>query len=89
LVSASTGPKDYRRSGPGDPHILQWHISEPNPDDDAAEKRRAFKKTLTELETRIRLFVLVNKKKAPQSLLVLTYEWYTKRGKATMKRPAA
>jgi len=44
--------------------ILQWHISEPIADGDAAEKKRAFKKTLTEVETRIRLFVLVNEKEA-------------------------
>jgi len=49
---------------PGDPNILQWHISEPITDGDAAEKKRAFKKTLTEVETRIRLFVLVNEKEA-------------------------
>jgi hypothetical protein len=55
-------PEGLPSAWPGNPHILHWDIREPKADGDAAEKKRAFNKMLTELETRIRLFVLVNEK---------------------------
>jgi protein-tyrosine-phosphatase len=45
---------------PGNPRIMHWRITEPVLDGTPTERTHAFKKTFTELETRVRLFTLVN-----------------------------
>ncbi len=45
---------------PGHPRVMHWRISEPLANGSPAEEQRTFRKTFTELETRVRLFALVN-----------------------------
>jgi hypothetical protein len=52
----------------GDPRVIHWRISEPRADGGQKENIRAFRKTFTELETRIKLFVLVNERKARKQI---------------------
>jgi arsenate reductase (thioredoxin) len=47
---------------PGDPQVVHWHITSPIVDGDAAQRASSFRKVFMELENRIRLFVLVNRK---------------------------
>lgn len=49
---------------PGQPRVIHWRITEPVVDGSPAEKANSFRKTFCELETRIRLFVLVYQKDA-------------------------
>jgi arsenate reductase len=60
----SQAPAGMPSSWPGNPQVLHWRISEPRADGSQKENLRAFRKTFTELETRIKLFVLVNERKA-------------------------
>jgi len=45
---------------PGNPRVMHWRISEPIVDGQGTEKLHMFRKTFGELDTRIRLFTLVN-----------------------------
>jgi arsenate reductase len=49
---------------PGNPRVMHWRINEPRADGSQKENMRVFRKTFTELETRIKLFVLVNERQA-------------------------
>lgn len=53
-------PDGMPSTWPGNPKLVHWHISEPLVDGSSAQQARAFRKTFTELETRVKLFVLVN-----------------------------
>ena len=59
----SKAPDEMPSSWPGNPRVIHWRISEPRADGSQKENLRAFRKTFTELETRIKLFVLVNERK--------------------------
>jgi arsenate reductase (thioredoxin) len=61
-------PAGMPSSWPGDPQVLHWRISEPRADGSQKENLLAFRKTFTELETRIKLFVLVNERKARKKI---------------------
>src|SRR5262249_12431052 len=56
-------PDRMPSSWPGSPRVIHWRISEPRADANQTENLRAFRKTFTELETRIKLFILVNERK--------------------------
>lgn len=63
VISLGAQPPDGMPSSwPGNPRVMHWRISEPRAD--GSDNLRAFRKTFTELETRIKLFVLVNGRKA-------------------------
>jgi protein-tyrosine-phosphatase len=65
VISLGThAPDGLPSSWPGNPRLIHWRISEPRVDRKRAENVSAFRKTFTELETRIKLFVLVNERKA-------------------------
>ena len=49
---------------PGNPRVMHWRVSEPLGDGTAVESAQAFRRTFTELETRIKLFTLVNTRKS-------------------------
>ncbi|MBV8135154.1 MAG: hypothetical protein JO121_05855 [Deltaproteobacteria bacterium] len=55
-------PDGLPSTWPGNPRIIHWRISEPGVEGGPAENMRALRKTFSELETRINLFVLVNRK---------------------------
>jgi len=57
-------PDGMPSSWPGNPRVMHWRISEPRADGSQKDNLRVFRKTFTELETRIKLFVLVNGRKA-------------------------
>jgi arsenate reductase (thioredoxin) len=59
----SHAPTGLPSNWPGNPRIIHWRISEPRVDGKPTENVSAFRKIFTELETRIKLFVLVNEKK--------------------------
>ena len=61
-------PENTPSEWPGNPLLLHWHISEPDLDGEPQTKLRAFRATLTELETRIRLLVLVFEKEDREKL---------------------
>lgn len=61
-------PDGLPSSWPGSPRVMQWHISEPSEGSTAFTSKVAFSKTLTELETRIRLFILILEKDATKRL---------------------
>jgi protein-tyrosine-phosphatase len=56
----SVAPDGLPSSWPGNPRVIHWRISEPRVDGRLAEDARTLRKTFSELETRIKLFVLVN-----------------------------
>jgi arsenate reductase len=58
----SEAPDGLPPSWPGNPRVIHWRISEPRVDGRPAENMRALRKTFSELETRINLFVLVNQR---------------------------
>ena len=64
----SQAPDGMPSSWRGDPRVIHWRISEPRADGGQKENIRAFRKTFTELETRIKLFVLVNERKARKQI---------------------
>jgi protein-tyrosine-phosphatase len=66
VISLGTHAQDgLPSSWPGNPRLIHWRISEPRVDGKReAENVSAFRKTFTELETRIKLFVLVNERNA-------------------------
>jgi arsenate reductase (thioredoxin) len=64
----SQAPDGMPPSWPGNPRVIHWRISEPRADGSQKENLRAFRKTFTELETRIKLFVLVNERKARKKI---------------------
>jgi protein-tyrosine-phosphatase len=49
---------------PGQPKLIHWHITEPVTNGGVAQTAVSFRKTFTELENRIRLFVLVYEREA-------------------------
>jgi hypothetical protein len=52
-------PIDLPAKWPGNPAIIHWRISNPIVDGKPKEKVLAFRKTFLELESRIKLFILV------------------------------
>jgi protein-tyrosine-phosphatase len=62
----SQAPDGLPSSWPGTPRVIHWRISEPRVDGRPAENLRALRKTFSELETRINLFVLVNQRETPR-----------------------
>ena len=65
VISLGAQPPDGMPSSwPGNPRVMHWRINEPRADGSPKEKMSAFRKTFTELETRIKLFVLVNERTA-------------------------
>ncbi|MGH7813749.1 MAG: hypothetical protein ACREQI_07060 [Candidatus Binataceae bacterium] len=52
---------------PGHPKLVHWHISEPVFDGNAAIKAHSLRKTVLELENRIKLMVLVYQHDAMKS----------------------
>jgi len=65
VISLGAQPPDgMPPSWPGNPRVMHWRINEPRADGSPKENMRAFRKTFTELETRIKLFVLVNERTA-------------------------
>jgi arsenate reductase (thioredoxin) len=58
----SEAPDGLPSSWPGNPRVIHWHINEPRVDGRPAENMRTLRKTFSELETRINLFVLVNQR---------------------------
>ena len=64
----SRAPDGMPSSWPGNPRVIHWRISEPQTDGSQKENLRAFRKAFTELETRIKLFVLVNERKARKKI---------------------
>jgi arsenate reductase (thioredoxin) len=61
-------PAGLPAAWPGNPRLIHWRITEPIVDGDPVEKERSFRKAFVELETRIKLFVLVHQKKAARWL---------------------
>jgi arsenate reductase len=55
---------DLPRDWPGNPKVVHWRISDPIVDGNPAERALAFRRTFRELENRIKLFILVNERKA-------------------------
>jgi arsenate reductase len=49
---------------PGQPRVIHWRITEPNIGSSLTAKASSFKRTFSELENRIRLFVLVHQREA-------------------------
>jgi len=65
IISMGDHPPDgLPAQWPGNPRVFHWRISEPIVDGKPAEKSHAFRRTFAELETRIKLFILVNEKEA-------------------------
>jgi protein-tyrosine-phosphatase len=64
ITLGSHAPDGLPSSWPGNPRLIHWRISEPRVDGKRAENASGFRRTFTELETRIKLFVLVNERKA-------------------------
>jgi len=64
----SQTPHGLPSSWAGNPRVIHWRISEPRVDGKPAEKASAFRKTFTELETRIKLFALVNQRAAQKKV---------------------
>ena len=57
-------PAGLPATWPGQPKVIHWRITEPVMDGSPAQQANSLRKTFTELETRIRLFVLVYQKEA-------------------------
>ena len=55
-------PENMPKEWPGNPQIFHWRITSPERAGTPAELASALVKALTELETRVKLFVLVYKK---------------------------
>jgi len=55
-------PENMPKEWPGNPQIFHWRITSPERAGTPAEAASALVKALTELETRVKLFVLVYKK---------------------------
>jgi hypothetical protein len=55
-------PDGLRAACPGNPPAIHWHIAEPVVDGEPNPAERFMAKVFLELETRIKLFVLVNQK---------------------------
>jgi arsenate reductase (thioredoxin) len=64
----SQAPDGMPSKWPGNPHVMHWRISEPPAEGNRKEKISAFRKAFTELETRIKLFVLVHERKRARRL---------------------
>jgi len=65
VISLGERPPDGLPSvWPGSPRMMHWHITEPVVFGEPAERKNTFRRTLSELETRIKLFVLVFQKEA-------------------------
>jgi protein-tyrosine-phosphatase len=64
----SRAPDGMPASWPGNPRVMHWRISEPRADKSDKENLPAFRKAFTELETRIKLFLLVNERKARKKI---------------------
>jgi arsenate reductase (thioredoxin) len=61
-------PAGLPAAWPGNPRLIHWRITEPIIDGDPVEKERSFRRAFVELETRIKLFVLVHQKKTARWL---------------------
>jgi arsenate reductase (thioredoxin) len=57
-------PAGLPAAWPGQPRIIHWRISEPVLGASPTAKANSFRKTFSELENRIRLFVLVHRREA-------------------------
>lgn len=57
-------PDGLPATWPGNPQVVHWRITEPLAEGTIKDKMRAFRKAFTELETRVKLFVLVNNRPA-------------------------
>ncbi len=68
IVIGERWPDGLPSSWPGNPRVMQWHITEPSEGGPESTTRLTFKKALMELETRIRLFILILEKDATKSL---------------------
>jgi protein-tyrosine-phosphatase len=55
-------PDGAPKQWPGDPQVIHWHITSAESVGKPAEVAHAFRRAFTELETRIKLFVLVYEK---------------------------
>jgi protein-tyrosine-phosphatase len=64
----SQAPDGMPLSWPGNPRVMHWRISEPRAEGTHKEKMSAFRKAFTELETRIKLFILVHERKARKKI---------------------
>jgi protein-tyrosine-phosphatase len=69
VISLGTqAPDGMPSSWPGNPRVMHWRISEPRDEGNRKENLSAFRKAFTELETRIKLFVLVHERKARKKI---------------------
>jgi arsenate reductase (thioredoxin) len=59
----SQAPDGMPSTWPGNPRVMHWRISEPRAGENHKENMSAFRKAFRELETRIKLFVLVHERK--------------------------
>jgi protein-tyrosine-phosphatase len=64
----SQAPDGMPSRWPGNPRVMHWRISEPRAEGDHKENMSAFRKAFSELETRIKLFILVHEKKARKKI---------------------
>ena len=55
-------PAGLPAAWPGRPQVIHWRITDPTISDSPTAKAQSFRKTFSELENRIRLFVLVHQK---------------------------
>jgi arsenate reductase len=55
-------PEGAPKQWPGNPQIIHWHITSPDAEGKPAEVAHALRRAFTELETRIKSFVLVYRK---------------------------
>jgi protein-tyrosine-phosphatase len=63
VISLGERPPDGSpKQWPGDPQVIHWHITSADSVGQPAEVAHAFRRAFTELETRIKLFVLVYEK---------------------------
>jgi arsenate reductase len=78
VVSVGTQPPaGLQAAWPGQPKVIHWRITEPVVEGSLAEKANSFRKTFTEIETRIRLFVR-------RVLKVPTFPGFRRRRAATL-----
>lgn len=56
-------PAGLPHAWPGSPQVIHWRIADPKIDRKPIENERSLRKALGELETRIKLFVLVHQRK--------------------------
>lgn len=65
VISVGERPPDgLPAAWPGNPQVIHWRISDPRTDGKPIENERSLRKVLGELETRIKLFMLVHQREA-------------------------